>query len=544
MAASRPSGTTATPVGGPRLLSALSVRARLVGVLGSVVVAGVGVGVVATLALSSIDEAGTAIYDEGLVPVVQLAKVRADMKDLRIAILNYVVSTAPEAKATQKANIAKAETAFDADLDAYRSHSVDAAGVADLEGAWGAYRSAVPDLLALGDAKDFPAYAALRDRTAVPASKAADAALLALTERQSQAAAARRDAAHHRFRTGRAWLLVLCSGLALLAGVGGVLVARGVLRPLASVRDALARVSSGDLTARAPVHWRDELAELATSVNTTVASIATIVSDVSATTSTLTDASSELTSLAADLDATADTAAQRADAAAGAVNEVHTAVRTMAVSTDQLDTAVAEIARSATEASRVAGEAVDAVGTATAGIAALRDSSEEIGDVLRLITSIAEQTNLLALNATIESARAGEAGRGFAVVANEVKELAQETGRATSDIGSRIETIQRDARAAIDAVEAIAAVIGRITEHQQVIAAAVEEQASTTRSLSSEVGETSQRSEVIAGHVADVAATAERTRATVQQARSRSEDLAVTAASLRLSVSGFRLDER
>src|SRR6185436_1820378 len=99
--------------------------------------------------------------------------------------------------------------------------------------------------------------------------------------------------------------------------------------------------------------------------------------------------------------------------------------------------------------------------------AKLGESSRQIGDVVKVITSIAEQTNLLALNATIEAARAGDAGRGFAVVASEVKELAQETARATEDIAHRVDTIQRDAQEAVSAISEISTVIGRISDHQE-----------------------------------------------------------------------------
>ena len=105
----------------------------------------------------------------------------------------------------------------------------------------------------------------------------------------------------------------------------------------------------------------------------------------------------------------------------------------------------------------------------------LGQSSTEIGDVIKVITSIAEQTNLLALNATIEAARAGEAGKGFAVVANEVKELANQTAEATDDIGKKIQDIQSKTNESVDAIGEITDVIAKINEIANTIASSVEE---------------------------------------------------------------------
>ena len=151
-------------------------------------------------------------------------------------------------------------------------------------------------------------------------------------------------------------------------------------------------------------------------------------------------------------------------------------------------------------------QAVDVVETTNETVAKLGTVGQEIGNVVKVITSIAEQTNLLALNATIEAARAGEAGKGFAVVASEVKELAQETARATEDIARRVEAIQADTGGAVDAIGEIAAIIASINDYQTTIASAVEEQTATTNEMSRNVAEASAGSGEIAANIAGVSA--------------------------------------
>src|SRR4029079_181014 len=138
-------------------------------------------------------------------------------------------------------------------------------------------------------------------------------------------------------------------------------------------------------------------------------------------------------------------------------------------------------------------------------MARLGESSTAIGNVVKVITSIAEQTNLLALNATIEAARAGDAGKGFAVVASEVKDLAQETARATEDISRRVDAIQSDTTNAVEAIAEISRIIAKINDYQVTIASAVEEQTATTGEMSRSVGDAANGTSEIAQTISEVA---------------------------------------
>jgi methyl-accepting chemotaxis protein len=167
-------------------------------------------------------------------------------------------------------------------------------------------------------------------------------------------------------------------------------------------------------------------------------------------------------------------------------------------------------------------------------------SSAEIGNVIKTITAIAEQTNLLALNATIEAARAGELGKGFAVVASEVKDLAQETARATEDISKRVEAIQADTGGAVTAIEQISHVIAQISDFQTTIASAVEEQTATTAEMNRSVAEAATGSNEIAQNITGVAEAARLTSEGVTQTQQATTELARMSADLTALVGNFR----
>jgi methyl-accepting chemotaxis protein len=177
---------------------------------------------------------------------------------------------------------------------------------------------------------------------------------------------------------------------------------------------------------------------------------------------------------------------------------------------------------------------------ANATIAKLGDSSAEIGQVIKVITSIAHQTNLLALNATIEAARAGEAGKGFAVVANEVKELAKQTAKATDDISQKITAIQADTKHAVDSIGSVTSIINQINDISGTIATAVEQQSATTNEMSRNVQEAAQGSAEISRNLQAVAQRAGNTRLGTQEALKAAQQLTEIAAQFRSMVEQFK----
>jgi hypothetical protein len=228
----------------------------------------------------------------------------------------------------------------------------------------------------------------------------------------------------------------------------------------------------------------------------------------------------------------AEDTATRAQAVAAASEQVAVTVKTVAESVEELSASIREIAGNASQAAEVAGQAVASAQETNLTVARLGQSSAEIGNVIKVITSIAQQTNLLALNATIEAARAGEAGKGFAVVANEVKELAKETAKATDEIGQKIESIQRNTAGAVNAIKAIVEIIHRISDYQSTIASAVEEQSATTNEIARNISEVAKGSGSITENITAVAQTARATTDKVNAVRAAARGLSELATGL------------
>jgi methyl-accepting chemotaxis protein len=335
-------------------------------------------------------------------------------------------------------------------------------------------------------------------------------------------------------------LLIIAGVVGLLALLAAaVLIARSITRPLRSSIDILKAFADGDLTQRAEEKSAAELGELEKALNQSVDSVGRIIGAVSASANAVAASSEELSASSQQIAAGAEETSVQAGVVSGAAEEVSRNVSTVAAGADEMGASIREIAHSANEAARVAAEAVTMVDATNETVGKLGTSSQEIGNVVKTITSIAEQTNLLALNATIEAARAGEAGKGFAVVANEVKELAQETSKATEDIGRRIEAIQSDTSDAVAAIAAISEIIGQINDTQATIASAVEEQTATTNEMRRNVGDAATGSADIAANVTVVAQAASDTQTAAASTSQSAVELAGMAERMRTLVEQF-----
>jgi len=254
---------------------------------------------------------------------------------------------------------------------------------------------------------------------------------------------------------------------------------------------------------------------------------------------TVSSASTELEASAGTLTSTAERAQELTTMVAAASEEASTNVQSVASATEEMASSVNEISRQVQDSARMANEAVDQARNTTNRVSELSKAAARIGDVVELINTIAGQTNLLALNATIEAARAGEAGRGFAVVASEVKALAEQTAKATGEIGQQISGIQAATQESVNAIKEISGTIEKLSEISSTIAAAVEEQGAATQEISRNVQQAAHGTQQVSSHITDVQRGASETGSASSQVLAAAQSLSGDSKRLKLEVGKF-----
>jgi len=254
---------------------------------------------------------------------------------------------------------------------------------------------------------------------------------------------------------------------------------------------------------------------------------------------TVSSASTQLEASAGTLSSTAARSQELTTLVAAASEEASTNVQSVASATEELSSSVNEISRQVQESARMASDAVGQARVTNDRVSELSKSAARIGDVVELINTIAGQTNLLALNATIEAARAGEAGRGFAVVASEVKALAEQTAKATGEIGQQITGIQAATQDSVTAIKEISGTIEKLSEISSTIAAAVEEQGAATQEISRNVQQAAQGTQQVSSNITDVQRGASETGSASSQVLSAAQSLSGDSNRLKLEVGKF-----
>ena len=357
---------------------------------------------------------------------------------------------------------------------------------------------------------------------------------------------------------------LLLTGL-LLAGWLGLQTIRAVGRPIEQLNGLMAKIAQGEFNSRVAVERDDEIGIALRNVQAMQAKLGfdreeqkdtekriavqrkldmqKLANDfegaVGEIIETVSSASTELEASAGTLTATAVRAQEITTTVAAASEEASTNVQSVASATEEMASSVNEISRQVQESARMAGEAVEQARITNDRVSELSKAAARIGDVVELINTIAGQTNLLALNATIEAARAGEAGRGFAVVASEVKALAEQTAKATGEIGQQITGIQAATQDSVNSIKEISGTIEKLSEISSTIAAAVEEQGAATQEISRNVQQAAQGTQQVSSNITDVQRGASETGSASSQVLSAAQSLSSDSNRLKLEVGKF-----
>mgnify|MGYP000681130795 CR=1 FL=1 len=358
--------------------------------------------------------------------------------------------------------------------------------------------------------------------------------------------------------------------IAVVAGIG---LSKGIAKPIRAMSKAMHKLADGDIDIEIPgVGQGDEIGEMAGAVE--VFKVNKIEADrlteeqrqaqevqaerarrieqlchafdatSTETVKAVAAAATQMQSSSEAMNATAEATTRQSAAVASASEEASANVQTVATAAEELSSSISEISRQVSQASHIASGAVQQAQDTNAKVQGLADAAQKIGEVVALITDIADQTNLLALNATIEAARAGDAGKGFAVVASEVKNLANQTARATEEIGSQIGGIQSATIEAVAAIEAIAKTIAQIDEVNSGIASAVEEQGAATQEIARNVEQAAAGTQEVSSNIGGVSQAANDTGNAAHEIRSAAGELSVQSERLKSEVDKFLAEVR
>jgi methyl-accepting chemotaxis protein len=527
---------------GERIVGSMSVRTSILAAVLTVAAAAVLIGGVSVVQISRIAANGEAVYTESYQPSQEVAKLRETLWMLRWAARS-IAAVAPDQREPYVKAYEEGGAVIDRTAQSYLARPVSQAqrtAVTEFLARWTDYNTYRLQANKLGEAGKKDEQQQLVVSKLNPAMADAQKRLDEL-DKVSRALAetqvAENESAVRQERLLMAAVLVLTI---LLAVALALVIAGGITRPLRRVVTVLQAVAHGDLTRDVEVDQRNEIGEMGRALRQAVERIREVLSTLAQSSRDLATRSVDLQSASHSLSDVAAAAAVQTESMSDATASVTATIQSVAGGATEMGASIREISISAAEASRIAADAVSLAGTTDGIMARLGTSSAEIGNVVKLITSIAEQTNLLALNATIEAARAGEAGKGFAVVASEVKDLAQETARATEDISGRIEAIQHDTGSATTSISSVSEVIGHIDSFQSTVAAAVEEQSTTTSTMARDLESAAANANLISEAIGTVLHATQSTSRGVESIESAATELSETSDRLRQAVDSFR----
>ncbi|UFZ07332.1 methyl-accepting chemotaxis protein [Bradyrhizobium ontarionense] len=554
-------------------MSKLSIRLKIVAVIAFMLVAMSGLGILAVRSMHGINAHTVDIAKNWLPSVRVLGALRADINMYRLTLRVHVMALSAEAKAAADKRMGEMLDAVQKDIRAYEPLIANADERKIYEAwtrAWANYLAASNKVLdvsrnnvgRLPDDID-----GLFKGPGAASAVSEELLAKAIDFNDKGAEAATRDAADGY--SSAFWIVTTIILAVVVAAVGvGFYLVQDVSAGIASIIRPMQALGQGDLGAEVP--HRGEPTEMGAMADTLQvfkeALIAKKEADERAAVDaeakiergrrvdditrrfeatigeivqTVSSASTELEHSAGALSSTATRSQEISTQVAAASEEASTNVQSVASATEELSSSITEISRQVQDSARMASDAVTQARQTNDRVGELSKAAARIGDVVELINSIAGQTNLLALNATIEAARAGEAGRGFAVVASEVKALAEQTSKATGEIGQQVSGIQAATQESVGAIRDISGSIERLSEISSAIAAAVEEQGAATQEISRNVQQAAHGTQQVSSNVVDVQRGATETGSASSHVLSAAKSLATDSDRLKREVASF-----
>jgi methyl-accepting chemotaxis protein len=556
------------------MLARFSIRAKITVVVAFFLLTIAGVSLFSVMKMQAINAAAVDIQSNWLPSIRSLAEIRTAVATYRNILRGHLLSETAEGKAAAEKrmeltvqNNVKNRQAYEKLIISPEEHAL----WTEWAGQWDIYKTGAQKVLEMSRASvgQFPHDAQeLNETKVMPIGTKADDILNKDIELRNKGADEAGKLATATYETAFTLISILL-GLAIAVGIGvGYYLIRDVSRGIASIITPMQALAKGDLSAIVPHQGEateigamadalqvfkdaliakkaaDEAAMLDANakiehghrVDRITRDFESMIGEI---VETVSSASTELEASAGTLTATAERAQQLATMVASASEEASSNVSSVASATEEMSSSVNEISRQVQESARIAGEAVDQAKTTNDRVSALAQAATRIGDVVELINTIAGQTNLLALNATIEAARAGDAGRGFAVVASEVKALAEQTAKATGEIGQQINGIQAATQDSVHAIKEISDTIGRMSEISSTIAAAVEEQGAATQEISRNVQQAALGTHQVSANISDVQHGASETGSASAQVHAAAQSLSRDSNRLKLEVGNF-----